>query len=54
MTLGHLYLIEEAAKRCGHLYLLIVSEDRSAVPAGDRRRIVEPAHSSGTGDYTGR
>ena len=58
MTLGHLYLIEEAAKRCGHLYLLIVSEDRSAVPAGDRRRIVEAtaAHLpnvsvSGTGQY---
>ena len=58
MTLGHLYLIEEAAKRCGRLYLLIVSEDKSAVPAGDRRRIVEEAVArlpnvsvAGTGQY---
>lgn len=41
MTKGHRYLIEQAAARCGTLYLLVVSEDRSAVPAADRRRIVE-------------
>lgn len=43
MTLGHRYLIEEAAKRCDFLYLLVVSEDKSAVPAGDRRAIVAEA-----------
>lgn len=41
MTLGHRYLIEQAAAQCDLLYLFIVSEDRSAVPAGDRRAIVE-------------
>ena len=58
MTLGHLYLIEQAAARCDFLYLLIVSEDQSAVPAGDRRAIVEAAVShlphvavAGTGQY---
>lgn len=43
MTLGHRYLIEQAAARCDFLYLLVVSEDRSAVPAADRRAIVEAA-----------
>ena len=43
MTLGHRYLIEEAAKGCDFLYLLVVSEDKSAVPAADRRAIVEAA-----------
>lgn len=41
MTLGHRYLIEEAARRCDFLYLLVVSEDKSAVPAAARRAIVE-------------
>lgn len=43
MTLGHRYLIEQAAARCDTLYLFVVSEDKSAVPAADRRRIVEEA-----------
>lgn len=43
MTLGHRYLIEQAAQQCDLLYLFIVSEDRSAVPARDRRAIVEQA-----------
>lgn len=43
MTNGHRYLIEQAAEQCGTLYLFIVSEDKSAVPAADRRRIVEDA-----------
>lgn len=58
MTLGHLYLIEQAAASCDFLYLLIVSEDRSAVPAGARRAIVEAAVGhlpnvavAGTGQY---
>ena len=41
MTLGHRYLIERAAEQCDLLYLFIVSEDKSAVPAADRRVIVE-------------
>ena len=43
MTLGHRYLIEQAAAQCDYLYLFVVSEDRSAVPAADRRAIVEEA-----------
>ena len=43
MTLGHRYLIEQAARQCDLLYLFVVSEDRSAVPAADRRTIVEEA-----------
>lgn len=41
MTLGHRYLIEQARAQCDFLYLFVVSEDRSAVPAADRRAIVE-------------
>ena len=58
MTLGHKYLIEEAARAGGFLYVLVVSEDRSAVPAADRRAIVEavcrdmPSVAvAGTGEY---
>ncbi len=58
MTRGHLYLIEQAAARCDFLYLLIVSEDRSAVPAADRLAIVEETAGrlpnvsvAGTGPY---
>lgn len=43
MTLGHRYLIERAAGMCDTLYLLVVSEDRAAVPAAHRRHIVEQA-----------
>lgn len=43
MTNGHRYLIEQAAAQCDTLYLFIVSEDRSAVPAQDRKRIVAEA-----------
>ena len=41
MTNGHRYLIEQAAAQCDTLYLFIVSEDRSAVPAQDRKKIVK-------------
>ena len=58
MTIGHRYLIEQAAARCDFLYLFIVSEDRSAVPAEDRRAIVEASVGdldrvavAGTGQY---
>ena len=43
MTLGHRYLIEQAAAQCDLLYLFLVSEDKSAVRALDRRSIVEEA-----------
>ena len=43
MTLGHRYLVEEAARRCDFLYLLVVSEDKSAVPAADRQALVAAA-----------
>lgn len=43
MTNGHLYLIEQAAAQCDTLYLFIVSEDKSAVPAQDRKNIVKEA-----------
>lgn len=58
MTIGHRYLIDEAAGRCDFLYVLVVSEDRSAVPAADRRAIVEAVCRdlphvavAGTGEY---
>ena len=40
MTAGHLYLIEQARSRCDGLYVFVLSEDRSAVPAADRLAIV--------------
>lgn len=43
MTLGHRYLVEQAAGQCDALYLLVVTEERSAVPAAARRRMVEQA-----------
>lgn len=43
MTKGHCYLVEQAAAQCDTLYLFIVSEDKSAVPAQDRRAIVAEA-----------
>lgn len=48
MTLGHRYLAEQAAARCGFLYIFVVSEDRSAVPAADRLALVR----SGTADLS--
>lgn len=46
MTLGHRYLAEQAAAQCGFLYIFVVSEDKSAVPAADRLALVR----SGTAD----
>lgn len=40
-TLGHLYLIEEAAKRCGHIFIIAVAEDKSAFPYGVRLRLIK-------------
>ena len=38
-TLGHQYLAEQAAAHCDTLHLFLVSEDLSAVPFADRRRL---------------
>ena len=38
-TLGHRYLMEEAAKQCDTLHVFILSEDKSTVPAADRLRL---------------
>jgi [citrate (pro-3S)-lyase] ligase len=40
-TLGHQWLVEQAAARVEVLYLLVVREDRSAFPFEARRRLVE-------------
>ena len=40
-TLGHQYLVEQAAASCDTLHLFIVSEDRSFFPFSVRRRLVE-------------
>lgn len=39
-TLGHLHLIEYAAKECRHLYVFVVEEDKSIVPFEDRFYLV--------------
>lgn len=39
-TLGHQYLVETAAKQCGHLYLFVLSEDKSRFSAKDRLEMV--------------
>jgi [citrate (pro-3S)-lyase] ligase len=39
-TLGHRFLVEEAARRVGTLYVLVVREDRSAFPFDVRLRLV--------------
>jgi len=39
-TLGHRYVIEQAAKRCDILYIFVVREDRSVFPFDVRLRLV--------------
>ena len=39
-TRGHRYLVEEARKRCGLLYLVVVETDRSLFPFADRIELV--------------
>jgi [citrate (pro-3S)-lyase] ligase len=39
-TRGHRWLVEEAARRCDRLWLLVVREDRSAFPFEARLRLV--------------
>lgn len=43
MTKGHLYLIETAAKKCNHLLVFVVSEDKSSFEFIDRFKIVKEA-----------
>ncbi len=57
-TLGHSYLIESASKDCDHLYVFVVSEDKSSFSADDRIEMVRlgTAHLPGvsvlpTGPY---
>lgn len=40
-TLGHLYLMEYAARRCDVLYVFILSEDQSVFPSAIRYKLVE-------------
>ena len=39
-TLGHRYLIEKAAGECEHMYVFVLSEDRSEFSAADRLEMV--------------
>ena len=45
-TLGHRYLVEQAARECRVLHLFIISDDASLFPTGVRRQLVE----AGTAD----
>ncbi len=40
-TLGHRYLIETAAKECAHVYVFVLSEDRSHFSAAHRMAMVQ-------------
>ena len=39
-TLGHRYLIEKALERCDNLYVFVLCEDSSPIPAADRLSLV--------------
>ena len=40
-TLGHQYLIEKAARECDHVYVFVLSEDKSDFTAKDRMAMVK-------------
>ena len=40
-TRGHRYLIETAARECNHLYIFVLSEDKSEFSAKDRMQMVK-------------
>ena len=40
-TLGHQYLIEQAAAQCDHVYVFVLSEDKSHFSAADRLKMVK-------------
>ncbi len=54
-TLGHLYLVEEAKKRCNHLHIFVLSEESPPFPAADRLFLVQAgcAHLSGVSIHGG-
>lgn len=39
-TLGHRYVIENAAKECDHVYVFVLSEEQPPFPAADRLQLV--------------
>lgn len=45
-TKGHRYLVETAAKECDHVYIFVLSEDKSRFSAADRMEMIR----LGTGD----
>lgn len=47
-TLGHRYLIEQAASQCDVLHLFVVAENRSLFPTRDRLTLIE----AGTADLS--
>lgn len=40
-TLGHRYLIEAAARECDHVYVFVLSEDKSRFSSADRMEMVQ-------------
>lgn len=40
-TLGHQYLAEKAARECDHVYIFVLSEDKSQFSAADRMELVK-------------
>lgn len=40
-TLGHRYLVETAARECNHVYVFVLSEDKSFFSASDRMEMVK-------------
>ena len=40
-TLGHQYLVETAARKCDHLYIFVLSEDKSEFSSADRFEMVK-------------
>lgn len=54
-TKGHLYLVEQAAARCGSLHLFILAEDRGVFPAEARLAMAQAAvaHLSNVAVHSG-
>ena len=48
-TLGHRYVIEQAARECSHLFVIVVAEDRSEFSTEERLSLI----TSGVSDITG-
>ena len=54
-TLGHRYLVEQAARRAAHLNVIVVKEDRSVFPYAERLQMIRKgcAHLSNVTVYEG-